>query len=86
MGKILKARRIHSTTKRVRQFKLPTLNFDCGDYTEMIDRSFEIVTESPLASNVSEQKLVAYINQTNIPVIESENYSGVTQAVERCIK
>ena len=40
----------------------------------MIDRSFKIVTEPPLTSNISEQELVEYINQTNIPVIESENY------------
>ena len=40
----------------------------------MIDRSFEIVTEPPLTSNVLEEESVEYINQTNIPVIESENY------------
>ena len=36
----------------------------------MIDRSFEIVIEPLLTSNISKQEMVEYINQTKIPVAE----------------
>ena len=52
----------------------------------MTDRSFEIVTEPSLTSNISKPELVEYISQTITPIIELENYACHAQAVERCAR
>ena len=68
----LKARHT-STTRSVRQFRLPTSNFASADYTEMINWSAENITEPPLTSDIAEKELMKYIKHNNTPATKLEN-------------
>ena len=52
LRQILKARLEKSST--LRQFKIPKLNFDAGEYFDLIDWQDTTVTEPPMTVNVSE--------------------------------
>lgn len=77
--------RVPRYDNQIRDFKVPKLNFDATDYTELIDWQSDKVTEPPLTKSISEADLRRMI--VNIPeTIEILNFSCHTQAVERHIK
>ena len=83
--RILKARD-QPKRKGVRQFRVPPLNFDCTDYTAMIDWSTVSVTEPPITMSISDDDLREFIREPTTPVVTFNRYPCHTQAVERCIK
>lgn len=84
LRRILKAREVK--TKGIRQFKLPSLNFDAGDYINLIDWQNIKVTEPPITSNISTEDLKQFINSSATPMVDFPKFPCHTQAVERCVK
>lgn len=85
LRRILKARD-QPKRKGIRQFTVPPINFDCTDYTAMIDWSTVSVTEPPITMSISNDDLRDFIREPTTPVVTFDRYPCHTQAVERCIK
>ena len=83
--RILKARD-QPKRKGVRQFTLQPINFDCTDYTAMIDWPTASVTEPPVTMSISDDDLREFIREPITPVVTFDRYPCHTQAVERLIK
>ena len=69
-------------TDDVRQFSLPTLNFDASSYIELIDWSTETVTQPPLLRHLTDDQLQA-IQHTPL---QMPSFPAHTQAVERAVR
>src|SRR6218665_3585727 len=82
--RILKARN-SKATRTVRRFKVPQLNFEVSDYTELINRTDE-VTEPPVIMTISDAQLKTSIAEKETPSLFSPRFLCHSQAVERCIK
>jgi len=83
--RILKARD-QPKRKGVRQFTVPPMNFDCTDYTAMIDWTTVRVNEPLVTISISDDDLREFIREPTTPVVTFDRYPCHTQAVERCIK
>ena len=68
----------------MRYFRIPPLNFDASNCTELIDWQGSKVTEPPLTENMTDEDIENHIFQTT--KITFENFPCHTQAVERLIK
>ncbi|CAH1101610.1 unnamed protein product [Psylliodes chrysocephalus] len=85
LRRILKCRVNGLQNRNIRQFKVPKLNFDAQDYTELINCQSVSVTEPQLTRKVSDDVLQEMI--VRVPDnIEISKYPCHTQAVERCIR
>ena len=69
---------------KVRQFRIPKLDFSSGDSTNMIDWNEADLTEPPLTARYSDEFIERQIQEKGKLIIES--YLCHTQAVERVIK
>lgn len=92
--RIIKARNSESfRNKKVRQFKVPMLNFKAQDYTDLVDWSLlseSNLTEPPVVANFSEHELRNLLKDdgtvTNVVFKRIVEMPCHTQSVERCIK
>src|SRR6218665_2401516 len=80
LHRILKARN-SKATRTVRRFRVPQLNFEASDYTELINWTDE-VTEPPVIMNISDKSIA----EKETPSLFFPRFPCHTQAVERCIK
>ena len=62
-------------------FKVPQLNFEASDYTELINWPDE-VTESPEIMNISDAELKASIAEKETPSLFFSRFTCHTQAVD----
>jgi len=85
LHQILKARD-QPKRKGVRQFTVSPINFDCTDYTAMIDWTMVRLTEPPVKMSISDDDLQDFIREPTTPVVAFDRYPCHTQAVVRCIK
>ena len=81
IDKIIQARINYSNNNNIRQFRVPTLNFQAEDYKDMVDMSS--VTPPPVLSHISSEELILMINNEEW---EFFKYLNHTQAVERTVK
>ncbi|CAH0555136.1 unnamed protein product [Brassicogethes aeneus] len=81
--RILKTKK-QPAAKKLRIFKIPPLNWNAKDYTEMIDWSECCITEPPLTIDIKSEDLLAAIE--NKSFINFSKLPSHTQAVERCVK
>ena len=84
LRRILKARLEKSPT--LREFRIPKLNFDAGEYFDLIDWQDTAVTEPPLTVNVSEADIRLFVATHGDSTVEFHRYPCHTQSVERCVK
>ena len=85
LRRILKARRYKRTS--IRTFKVPNLNLSGDDYIDLIDwQSTEAISEPPVASGISDDDLLKFINKKKTPSVAFPRLPCHIQAVERCIK
>ena len=82
--RILKARLKKSST--LRQFKILKLNFDAGEYFDLIDWQDTAVTEPPLTVNVLEADIRLLVATHGGSTVEFDRYPCHTQSVERYVK
>lgn len=84
LRRILKCRSLKCDGE-VRDFKVPELNFEASDYTELINWQSIEVSEPPLTKKITTEDLIKMI--TNMPDnIELLRFPCHSQAVERHIK
>ena len=79
--KIVQARRDNSDNTEIRLFRVPDINFQANDYTDMVDLSS--VSSPPVLSNISSDELLQCLDNEKW---EFFNYPNHTQAVERTVK
>ena len=84
LRRILKARLEKLST--LHEFKIPKLNFDAGEYLDLIDWQDSAVTELPLTVNVSEADIWQFVATHGDSTVEFNRYLCHTQSVERCVK
>ena len=85
LRRVLKARE-NCKGKTIRDFRVPTLDFNAIDYVDMIQWNVCNVTPPPLLRNVLDKEIEEMI-KTGRPLISDFNrFPCHTQAVERCIK
>nr|CAH7721997.1 unnamed protein product [Callosobruchus chinensis] len=81
VNRIKKART--NTSKELRVFKAPKLNFDADDYIDIIDWQNINVTEPPITKALTIEELTEQSSHNTLNIGE---YPCHTQAVERCVK
>lgn len=69
----------------LRRFKIPTLNFNATNYTEIIDWENSHYTEPPFTSTFSVQELEEIV-ENGLSIDTIKLLPCHTQSVERCIK
>ena len=85
LRRILKSRKAVSNRSIIREFKVPSLNFDANDYIDLIDWSKEIITSPPVMQSFSDEEIIRMIKSKNID-IKFPSFPCHTQSVERCVK
>ena len=80
----IKQSRSNKSSKKVREFRIPELNFDCKDYHNIISWQSIDVTEPPATTAISDPELDNYISTKHL--FKVAKYPLHTQAVERAIK
>lgn len=82
--RIIKAR--SENARGLRTFKVPSLNFDAEDYTDLIIWQYCEITEPPLTLNVSDEDLKVIVKNGLGTFQDIVKFPCHTQAVERCVK
>uniref|UniRef100_A0A6P7FLW2 Uncharacterized protein LOC114329243 n=1 Tax=Diabrotica virgifera virgifera TaxID=50390 RepID=A0A6P7FLW2_DIAVI len=72
--------------KKIRRFKIPTLNFSAADYNDLISISGFKVTAPPLLKHISNEDVRDMIDSENYKNIEVLNCPCHTKSVERTVK
>lgn len=87
VSQIVSLRDLPSTTQ-IRKFRVPTLNFNARDYTELINWNECQITEPPLLKSFITEKLLEFKEDDVANLISNEIFHLPchTQAVERCVK
>ncbi|KAK4887848.1 hypothetical protein RN001_004119 [Aquatica leii] len=84
LRRILRCRQMKAK-ENIREFKIPTLNFEADDYIDLIDWQSISLTEPPLTVSISDNDLNAMI--LDVPdEIRILKYPCHSQAVERNVK
>ena len=84
--RILAARLEHSSSSKIRQFRVPVLNFDANDYIDLVSWQDIDRHDPPIMKNYSENQIRAFIDKADTNVIQLPHFPCPTQAAERCIK
>lgn len=85
LRRIKKCRKLGTTNRKIREFKVPLLNFNAEDYVDLIDWQTVSVTEPPVTVRITNEELKGMIKVVpdEIPILKFLCHS---QAVERCVK
>jgi hypothetical protein len=84
LRRILKAR--SQLVAGVRKFTVPALNYDSADYIEMINWQNTVITEPPLAADITDSVIKELVRSGESQVVDFPRFPCHTQAVERCVK
>lgn len=85
LNRILEARNRRTGTA-IREFKVPRLNFEAKDYSDLIFWSECVITQPPLLAGHDEE-ILAHLSEYESEIRQNiETFPCHTQAVERCVK
>jgi len=85
--RILAARSEKKLSSRVREFRIPPINFEAKDYTELVEWQQIDRYEPPLTKHISDEEIVACIKSHDATQVhELEKFPCHTQATERCVR
>ena len=85
--RILAARKKHRSTTSVGEFRVPLLNFDAEDYTDLVHWQGIDRYEPPLMKDISDEDIAACVKSNDATRIrEIAQFPCHTQATERCIR
>ncbi|KAK4883922.1 hypothetical protein RN001_000193 [Aquatica leii] len=85
LRRILKCRQAKHNVNLVREFNIPSFNFNADDYFELVSWQSLTITEPPLTVKTSDNELQEMIS--DVPAeIEMLKFPCHSQAVERCVK
>ena len=86
LRRIMKARAAKPNIRTQRIIVPKNLNFNAGEYYEMIDRSELAITEPPVVNAMTVTELWQFIRMDETPTILFPKFPRHTQAVERLVK
>lgn len=85
--RILKARNQPLVPREnLRTFKLPSINFEAQDYTELVDWTKCKLTPPPMLAKITTEHIATLLEDKALPEFEYLKFPCHTQSVERCIK
>src|SRR5271163_4312833 len=71
--------------KTIRQFRVPSLNFDAADYTELLDWQTLDRSSPPVMKDMSDNEMIACVQTKATDKVDFPRFPCHTQATERCI-
>lgn len=83
--RIMAARCENPLSTGIRQFRVPTLNLEAGDYIELVTWKDIDRHSPPVMDNISDQQIRGFFNNSD-DVVVLPHFPCHTQAVERCVK
>lgn len=89
--KVLRARLTTLNNEKVRTFKVPTINFECQSYTDMVDMDSALNTDPPILEEIEvRENNIEFLASRKITDHDFGNFlreiPSNTQAVERCVQ
>lgn len=85
--RMLAAREVRLSTGRIRQFRVPKVNFNAKDYIDLVDWTSVEKSEPPIMRHVTREQLREYVNNpATSQTIDFPKFPCHTQATERCIR
>ena len=87
LRRILAAREEVQSNVKLRQFRVPVINFAADDYIDLIDWTEVEKFEPPIMKHITLEQLKTYIiDPDNTNPLEFPKFPYHTQATERCIR
>ena len=81
------ARKENGLSSRVREFRVPSLNFEAKDYTELVEWQQIDRYEPPLTKHISDDEISACVKSQDVArICELAKFPCHTQATERCVR
>ena len=81
------AARKEKNSNGVREFRIPILNFEASDYTELVQWQQLDRHESPLTKHISDEEIVTCVKSNDASIVqELAKFPCHTQATERCVR
>src|SRR6218665_335577 len=86
--RILAARKetASNSTTTVRQFRVPELNFEAEDYTELVDWQSIDRHSSPVMKDMSNSEIITFVESRVTDKVDYPRFPCHTQGTELCIK
>ena len=84
--RILKARELNQNKTDIRKLKVPEVNLDASDYSDLITWQDVQLTEPPILSSVPTLTLRELVNKLVTPKSHIPKFKCHTQPVERVVK
>src|SRR6218665_2496955 len=77
-----------NSTTTVRQFRVPKLNFEAEDYTELVDWQSIGRYSPPVMKDMSDSEIITFVESrvTDKVHVDYPRFPCYTQGTERCIK
>ncbi|KAK5643395.1 hypothetical protein RI129_007240 [Pyrocoelia pectoralis] len=86
LRRIMKARQERKLQTKIRQFVVPTINFEAKDYIDLIDWSNITVTEPPVTKFLTDTEIQNFIESGDHSKITFPRFPCHTQSVETLCK
>jgi hypothetical protein len=85
--RILSAKGRDGSTVRIRQFRVPKVNFAAQNYIDLVDWTSTDKYDPPVLKSVTKEQLKAYIvNPEKTQLVDFPKFPCHTQGTERCIR
>ena len=75
-----------NSTTTVRQFRVPQLNFEAEDYTELVDWQSMDRCSPPVLKDMSDSEIITCVESRATDKVDYPRFPCHTQGTERCIK
>lgn len=72
---------LRKKSSTLREFRLPKLNFDAGEYCDLIDWKDTTATEPPLIMNLTEADIRLFVSTHGYTTVEFDRYPCRSQSV-----
>src|SRR6218665_2279684 len=75
-----------NSTTTVRQFRVPKLNFEAEDYTELVDWQSIGRYSPPVMKDMSDSEIITFVESRVTDKVDYPRFPCYTQGTERCTK
>src|SRR6218665_3895856 len=75
-----------NSTTTVRQFRVPKLNFEAEDYTELVDWQSIDRCSPPVMKGMSDSEIITFVESRATDKVDYPRFPCHTKGAERCIK
>jgi len=75
-----------NATTTVRRFRVPEMNFEADDYTELVDWQSIDRSSPPVMKDLSDSEIITFVKNKATDKVDYPRFPCHTQGTERCIK